>query len=105
MTNLDRIDENLLVFGGTPVADAFMTGSIKYPAHFQMGFSTFNDTITFSLNLSDSKQDRELINNFFTLFNEELMEGINGSRDDGLLFPSELPLLKQDVKFYALATS
>ncbi|MGA2159644.1 MAG: hypothetical protein ABSG90_10510 [Dehalococcoidia bacterium] len=105
MTNLDRIDKNLLIFGGTPVADAFMTGSIKYPAHFQMGFSTFNDTITFSLNLSDSKQDRELINRFFVLFNEELMEGINASKDNGLLFPSELPLLKEDVKFYALATS
>ena len=77
MTNLDIIDKSALVFGSTPVADAFMTGSMKYHPYFQMGFSTFKDAITFSLNLSDNRQDRELVNNFFILFNQELMGGIN----------------------------
>jgi len=80
MTNIGKLDKNSLVFGETPVTDAFMTGSIKYAPHFQMGLSTFNDTITFSLNLNDCEHDRELVRRFFDLFNEELMGGIGAAR-------------------------
>ena len=79
MTNLNVIDRDLLVFGDTSVADAFMTGSMKYHPHFQIGFSTFNDTITFSLNLGDNVQDTDLISKFYVLFNEELMGGIGAA--------------------------
>jgi NRPS condensation-like uncharacterized protein len=78
LTNIGMIDKNSLVFDQLCVTDAFMTGSIKYPPYFQMGLSTFNNTITFSLNLSDCESDRELIKRYFDLFNRELKDNISG---------------------------
>ena len=63
LTNIGIIDKNHLVFSDNVVLDAFMTGSMKYAPYFQMGLSTFADSITFSLNLNDCNRDRELIRN------------------------------------------
>jgi NRPS condensation-like uncharacterized protein len=77
LTNIGIIDQNRLVFGDLSIQAAFMTGSIKYPPYFQMALSTFNDTITCSLNLSDSESDRELINRYFGLFDQELADNLD----------------------------
>jgi NRPS condensation-like uncharacterized protein len=80
LTNIGTIDRNSLLFHNILVTDAFMTGSIKYPPYFQMALSTFNDTITFSLNLCDSESDRDLIKRYFELFDQELMDNICNSK-------------------------
>ncbi len=77
LTNIGIIDKNSLVFHNMLVTDAFMIASIKYPPYFQMALSTFNETITFSLNLCDCEWDRELINRYFDLFDKELMDNIS----------------------------
>ena len=73
ITNIGIIDSGRLVFGKIPVADAFMTGSIKYPPYFQLALSTFNNTITFSVNLYGSEYDRELIQKFLAILDHELL--------------------------------
>ena len=60
LTNIGVIDNEKLVFGNLPIVDAFITGSIKYPPYFQLTFTSFNESITFS------------INNFFNILNNEL---------------------------------
>ncbi len=72
ITNIGIIDSGSLIFGETPVEDAFMTGSIKYPPYFQLALTTFNDTITFSVNLYGSESDRESVRKLFGLLDEEL---------------------------------
>ena len=72
MTNIGIIDEKKLNFKGTLVIDAYMCGSIKYPPYFQLALTTFKSTITFSVNLYGTLKDRENINKFFNLLNEEL---------------------------------
>ncbi len=72
MTNIGVIDKSLLVFDNLPVLDAFVTGSIKYPPYFQLALTSFDDAITFSINLYGSENDREQINNFFNILDDEL---------------------------------
>jgi NRPS condensation-like uncharacterized protein len=71
-TNIGVIDSERLVFKGSPAANAFMCGSIKYRPHFQIALSSFKDKMTFSSNLYGSKEDRETITYFFSLFDREL---------------------------------
>ena len=77
ITNIGIIDSESLTFGETPVEDAFMTGSIKYPPYFQLALTTFNETITFSVNLYGSESDRESVEKFLGLLDEEL-QSISG---------------------------
>jgi NRPS condensation-like uncharacterized protein len=72
ITNIGVIDSEKLFFGKIPVADAFITGSIKYPPYFQLALTSFNDTITFSVNLYGSEEDREFIQKFLIMLDQEL---------------------------------
>ncbi|SMC22082.1 Uncharacterized protein, contains a NRPS condensation (elongation) domain [Clostridium acidisoli DSM 12555] len=72
MTNIGILDSQRLIFEGTEIDQAFMSGSIKYKPHFQLALSSFKDSITFSVNLYGSSKDKENIENFFTLLDKEL---------------------------------
>lgn len=72
MTNIGAIDKNKLSFDNLRIEDAFITGSIKYPPYFQLALTSFNDSITFSINLYGSESDKQKIKSFFTLLDHEL---------------------------------
>lgn len=72
MTNIGILDEKKLVFKGSKVENAFVTGSIKYRPHFQIALSSFADTITISSNLYGSRQDQEIMTRFLSKVVEEL---------------------------------
>ena len=72
MTNIGVLDSSRLAFGNSTVSNAFMCGSIKYRPHFQMSVSSFNDKMTFCVNLYGSREDREAIDKFFGLMDREL---------------------------------
>lgn len=72
MTNIGMLDSSRLVFGNSPVMNAFMFPSLKYRPHFQIASTTFNEKVTFSVNLYGSPKDRETMNRFFELMDNEL---------------------------------
>ncbi|MGA2141375.1 MAG: hypothetical protein ABSG94_03035 [Brevinematales bacterium] len=72
MTNIGIIDKNRLSFGGIKVTDAFVTGSIKHAPYFQLALSSFNDSVTFTINQFGSAQDREKIEAFLRMLDGEL---------------------------------
>lgn len=72
ITNIGIIDKKRLQFSGVNVTDAFITGAIKYRPYFQLAFSTFDDNITFSVNLAGSEKDKDLIDKFFAALSNEL---------------------------------
>ncbi|MFL0196614.1 WS/DGAT domain-containing protein [Clostridium sp. WILCCON 0269] len=72
ITNIGIIDSSKLIFGKTLVEDAFVSGSIKYPPYFQLAFTSFNNTITFTVNLYGNVVDTDLIEEFFILLDNEL---------------------------------
>jgi NRPS condensation-like uncharacterized protein len=76
MTNLGIIDSKKLFFEKSPVSNAIVCGSIKYHPHFQMSASTFEDKMTFCVNLYGSQSDREAILKFFALIEAELISYI-----------------------------
>jgi NRPS condensation-like uncharacterized protein len=71
MTNLGIIEKDRITFGGQP-CDAFMTASNKYPLYFQLSFSTYDNVITFSINLPDTSDNKALVTRFWDLFAKEL---------------------------------
>lgn len=73
MTNIGIIDSDRIIFGKTPIEDSLITGSIKYPPYFQLALTTYNNSITFSVNLYGSKDDMDLIQKFFVLLDNELL--------------------------------
>lgn len=72
LTNIGIIDNNRLDFDNLTIVDAFITGSVKYQPYFQLALTSFNDSITFSINLYGSVNDREQIENFFRILDDEL---------------------------------
>lgn len=72
LTNIGILDSKKMKFKGSIISNAFMNGSIKYPPYFQLALSTFNETITFSINLYGSEKDMEKVNYFFDILDEEL---------------------------------
>jgi NRPS condensation-like uncharacterized protein len=72
MTNIGILDSNKLLFQGALINDVFICGSIKYPPYFQIALSSYNDSITFSVNLYGNSKDKENIEHFFTLLDREL---------------------------------
>jgi len=72
MTNIGVIDSKKLTFKYAKVIDAFMCGSIKYRPHFQMSVSSFQDRMTFGVNLYGSAEDRKNIERFYALMEKEL---------------------------------
>ncbi len=74
MTNIGELDSNRLSFKGSPIQSAFLCGSIKFKPHFQLALSGFAGTLTLSVNLYGSPEDRRMIDSFLQEVNEELME-------------------------------
>ncbi|KHD36552.1 siderophore synthetase [Clostridium acetobutylicum] len=72
MTNIGILNHEKLCFNGTEIENAFMCGSIKYKPYFQLAVTTYNKTMTLSINLYGTKEDKRNIENFFTLFDNEL---------------------------------
>jgi Uncharacterized protein containing a NRPS condensation (elongation) domain len=75
MTNIGIIDSEQLQFKDSPVIDAFVCGSIKYRPHFQLAVSSFQNTITFCVNLYGSYRDQEVFQEFLKLMGQELEHG------------------------------
>lgn len=71
-TNLGIIDSTKLIFEGTDVADAFITGSIRYAPYFSMSASSFNQTLTFNVNHSRSGGADESVSRFLSALYQEM---------------------------------
>lgn len=72
MTNIGILDSEKLFFQGSTIKNAFVTGSIKYRPHFQVALSSFDNQMTFSVNLYGNNEDRKTIMNFFVFLDKEL---------------------------------
>lgn len=71
ITNIGIIDKNKLKFHTLKIKDVFLTGAIKYTPYFQLSLSSFDDLLTFSVNIFGSNNDIKIINNFFSVFDKE----------------------------------
>jgi len=71
-TNIGIIDKTRLAFGKIEIAEAYMTGSIKYSPYFQLAISTFDDQVTLSVNLYGTQSDRNTISFFLDKLVQEL---------------------------------
>lgn len=71
-TNIGIIDKTRLTFGNIEIAEAYMTGSIKYSPYFQLAISTFDDQATLSINLYGTQSDRNTISFFLDKLVQEL---------------------------------
>ncbi len=58
-------DNNRLMLDDANVMEAYVTAAIKYQPYFQLSFSSFDDTMTFSVSFFGSEDDRKLANIFF----------------------------------------
>jgi len=73
ITNIGIIDSRRLKFDKILIKDAFVTGSIKYPPYFQLALTSYNNSITFTVNLYASEIDIDLIHKFFIMLDNELL--------------------------------
>jgi NRPS condensation-like uncharacterized protein len=71
-TNMGIIDSGRLVFPGVNVKDAFITGAVNYPPAFQLGFSSFKESLTFSVCSCGNETNRPLALSVLDLLEEEL---------------------------------
>ncbi|WP_234117380.1 siderophore synthetase [Clostridium hydrogenum] len=72
MTNIGILDSKKLYFEGTQISNAFMFGSMKYKPYFQLALTSYNNIMTFTVNLYGNLKDKENIESFFILLDEEL---------------------------------
>ncbi|GKU24506.1 siderophore synthetase [Clostridium folliculivorans] len=72
MTNIGILDKRKLKFGNTEVEQAFMCGSIKYAPYFQLALSSFDDTVTLTVNLFGDMNDQVTVNDFLLQIVDEL---------------------------------
>lgn len=72
MTNIGILDSKKLHFEGTEISNAFMFGSMKYKPYFQLALTSYNNIMTFTVNLYGNSKDKENIESFFSLLDEEL---------------------------------
>jgi NRPS condensation-like uncharacterized protein len=72
ITNIGVIDSGRLRFGDIPVADAFVTGSLKYSPYFQLALSSFGRTLTFCIGQYGFPGDIAVMEKFFGLLEAEL---------------------------------
>lgn len=75
ITNIGIIDSRRLAFGKVPIRDAYIAASIKYPPYFQLGLTTYRNSVTFTVNQYGLESDKEIIRQFFSLLDEELSFG------------------------------
>ncbi|PJI08542.1 MULTISPECIES: condensation domain-containing protein [Clostridium] len=72
MTNIGILDSKKLCFQSTTIKNAIMFGSMKYKPYFQLALTSYNNIMTFTINLYGNLKDKENIENFFALFDKEL---------------------------------
>lgn len=75
-TNIGVLDKSRLTFGRTEIAQAYMTGSIKYAPYFQLAVSTFDNQVTLSVNLYGTQSDKNTVSLFFDNIIHELQSAI-----------------------------
>jgi NRPS condensation-like uncharacterized protein len=71
LTNMGIIDSKKLVFGDVGVKDAYLTGAINYSPGFQMGVSSFKESITCSVCFCNTGEDKKLVDRFFDCLEKE----------------------------------
>lgn len=72
MTNIGILDSKKLCFRGTSIKNAVMFGSMKYRPYFQLALTSYNNTMTFTVNLYGDLQDKYNMETFFSLLDKEL---------------------------------
>jgi NRPS condensation-like uncharacterized protein len=72
-SNLGIIEKDKLVFSGTPIIDAYITTAFKYKPYFQLTFSSYNNSITFSVSGYLNKTDENIVIDFLKLFDKTLL--------------------------------
>ena len=72
MTNIGIINPDKLIYGKEQIKDAYVAASVKYPPYFQLGLTTYNNSITFTVNEYCLESDKAIIQRFFSLLDQEL---------------------------------
>ena len=72
VTNIGIIKQADINFNDIPVEDAFVTGSISFEDYFSIGFSTFQNVITFSIGYSGGDEQEQKVKDFLGTFKAEL---------------------------------
>jgi NRPS condensation-like uncharacterized protein len=72
LTNIGIIDQKRLQFEGVNITSSYMTGSIKYKPYFQIGVTTFKQSMTLTVNFHGTPNDEQEIKDFLQLLDEEL---------------------------------
>ena len=72
LSNMGVVDSEKLVFGGVSVRDAYIAGAVNYPPGFQLGFSSFNKSLTFSILTCDAGDNALLAERLLDLLDAEL---------------------------------
>jgi NRPS condensation-like uncharacterized protein len=72
LTNMGMMDSEKLVFGDVGVRDAYLAGAVNYPPGFQMGFSSFEESLTCSICFCDTEENTRVVERFFDWFEKEL---------------------------------
>lgn len=72
VTNIGIIKQADINFNDVPVEDAFVTGAISFEDYFSMGFSTFQNVITFSIGYSGGDEQEQKVKVFLGTFKAEL---------------------------------
>jgi NRPS condensation-like uncharacterized protein len=71
-TNMGIIESELLDFPGTKVEDAFLAGAVNYPPSFQLGFTSFKETLTFSVCSCGKEHNGLAVTSVLDMLDEEL---------------------------------
>jgi NRPS condensation-like uncharacterized protein len=72
VTNIGIIKQADINFNDIPVEDAFVTGAISFEDYFSMGFSTFQNVITFSIGYSGGDEQEQKVKVFLNDLKTEL---------------------------------
>jgi NRPS condensation-like uncharacterized protein len=72
VTNIGIIKEADINFSDVPVEDAYVTGAISFEDYFSMGFSTFQNVITFSTGYSGGDVQEQKVKVFLNDLKTEL---------------------------------
>ena len=71
-TNAGIVDSERLSFGDVKVDNAYVMGDVNYPPAFQLGLSSFNKSLTFSVCHCGDAADKRLVERFFDALAKEL---------------------------------
>ena len=76
MSNIGLLKESELQFGNVKPTYAFMTGAIKYKPYMQLALTTFNKQITMTIAIRGNDEDKEIVNRFFDLIEQNMQDFI-----------------------------